>query len=364
MSGKGDRLEIGGSSAQDQKLADEYALARVRAHKAERAKVKPNRQPCPGPLGNTCGPVTPDTSPNPYGNSKPAITATPQEAGWWQRWGSDALHLTLDVVGLIPVVGELADGANAVAYLIEGDKANATLSALAMVPGAGMAATGAKLGKKAAGAAVEGSAKATRQAAEQGAKKEAAEEASEQAAKKSDGNGGGYDKGKKRMKETEVKCFKKNDKGDPNEYDRQLADQERGLNDLTVKEYLEGRKRFEDIGRKGTGAEQAKARAEYSEKLTKDYKTQLNKQGITGQAAQDQAAKMAVDKMSTLAALHNPDMIAGGKDVVTAMGDKGVNSSIGAQWKDRVAGLDKAAKDIPDGERGNTKMNAKLKRCK
>lgn len=73
---------------------------------------------------------------------------------------------------------------------------------------------------------------------------------------------------------------------------------------------------------------------------------------------------MAVDKMSALAALHNPDMIAGGKDVVTSLGDKGINSSIGAQWKDQVADLDKAARDVPVGERSSTKMNAKLKRCK
>jgi hypothetical protein len=68
--------------------------------------------------------------------------------------------------------------------------------------------------------------------------------------------------------------------------------------------------------------------------------------------------------MKTLAALHNPDMIAGGKDVVTSMGDRGVNSSIGSQWQHRVGELDKAALDIPESERGNTKMNAKLKRCK
>ncbi len=62
--------------------------------------------------------------------------------------------------------------------------------------------------------------------------------------------------------------------------------------------------------------------------------------------------------------VHNPDMIAGGKDVVTSMGDKGVNSSIGSQWKDRVDELDKAAKEVPAHERGDTKMNVKLKRCK
>jgi hypothetical protein len=73
---------------------------------------------------------------------------------------------------------------------------------------------------------------------------------------------------------------------------------------------------------------------------------------------------MATGRMKTLAALHNPDMFAGGKDVIGGMGDKGVNSSIGGQWKDRAAQLDKEARSIPASERGSTKMNSKLKRCK
>ncbi|MDR0777425.1 MAG: hypothetical protein LBE81_12430, partial [Azonexus sp.] len=181
---------------------------------------------------------------------------------------------------------------------------------------------------------------------------------------KSGGGGKDTQVKKKGMEKHEVKCFKKNDKGNPKEYDRQLADQEKGLNNLSVKEYLEGRERYAEIGRQGTGAAQQKARTEYSRELTDKFSKELKDQGIFGDAAKEKAAAMAKERMSTLAALHNPDMIAGGKDVVTTMGDKGVNQSIGSQWKDRVAELDKAAKEIPESERGNTKMNAKLKRCK
>lgn len=59
----------------------------------------------------------------------------------------------------LPCVGEIADGANALIYLAEGDKVNAALSEAAMVPGAGVAATGVKYGKKAAAAATEASEK-------------------------------------------------------------------------------------------------------------------------------------------------------------------------------------------------------------
>ena len=98
-----------------------------------KGKVKPNNQVAPGPIGNTQGLIVPQTSPNASGpgNSAPPPKPTPKEEGWWKRWGSDALHTTLDVVGMIPGVGEVADGANALVYLAEGDKVSAALSAAA-----------------------------------------------------------------------------------------------------------------------------------------------------------------------------------------------------------------------------------------
>ena len=54
-----------------------------------------------------------------------------------------------DVAGLVPGVGEAADGFNALIYLARGDRMNAALSGAAMIPFAGWAATGAKVGMKA-----------------------------------------------------------------------------------------------------------------------------------------------------------------------------------------------------------------------
>jgi len=65
---------------------------------------------------------------------------------------SDVGHLTLDVIGLVPVVGEAADLANAAWYLAEGDELNAALSAASAIPFAGYAATGTKLAIKGADA--------------------------------------------------------------------------------------------------------------------------------------------------------------------------------------------------------------------
>lgn len=164
------------------------------------------------------------------------------------------------------------------------------------------------------------------------------------------------------MKRKDI-CFNNRSKLPTGEYDRQLAGQQRGLNDMTVQEYLDGRARYQEVGRQGTGRAQAEMRAQYATELADKFETQLSKQGIVGIEAQQKAAAMTAERMKALAALHNPDMIAGGKDVVLEMGDKRVNSSIGAQWKDRVEALDDEARKIPESARGSTKMNTQLRRC-
>ncbi|WP_347921818.1 AHH domain-containing protein [Pontimicrobium sp. SW4] len=60
----------------------------------------------------------------------------------------DVVHIALDGIGLIPVVGELADFLNGGLYLLEGDGVNASLSFAATVPIFGWTATGAKYAVK------------------------------------------------------------------------------------------------------------------------------------------------------------------------------------------------------------------------
>jgi hypothetical protein len=67
------------------------------------------------------------------------------EAGpWWEQF----LHTAIDVAGMVPLAGELFDGANATWYTLEGHYSDATLSAGAMVPIAGWASTGGKWTKR------------------------------------------------------------------------------------------------------------------------------------------------------------------------------------------------------------------------
>jgi len=132
-----------------------------------------NRYAKPGPIANTTGIIVPKTQPAPPGapSNPPGGAETPAEKSWWSSWGG-LVHAALDVAGMIPVIGEVADLANAAIYAAEGDYVNASLSAAAAVPFAGWAATGAKAGMRATQAiggrvAAKGSATATGKAAPQ-----------------------------------------------------------------------------------------------------------------------------------------------------------------------------------------------------
>jgi hypothetical protein len=59
-----------------------------------------------------------------------------------------AIQGALDVAGMIPVIGEVADGANALLYVAQGDYAMAALSAASMIPLVGNVTGAAKLGAK------------------------------------------------------------------------------------------------------------------------------------------------------------------------------------------------------------------------
>ncbi|WP_324728523.1 hypothetical protein VO178_17475 [Lysinibacillus fusiformis] len=56
----------------------------------------------------------------------------------------NTLQVGLDIVGMVPVVGEVADGVNGIIYAARGDKVNAALSFGAMIPVVGNAATAGK----------------------------------------------------------------------------------------------------------------------------------------------------------------------------------------------------------------------------
>jgi hypothetical protein len=169
------------------------------------------------------------------------------------------------------------------------------------------------------------------------------------------------------MPKTKVPCFttKGLPQGSVPEFDRQLAGQEAGINDMTVDEYLKGREAF----KAGTSVRDPNvarnARVGYQDVLEENSFNKLREQGMSWSEAKAKSAAIASDKMKTLAALHNPDMVVAGKDRISDFGNRNINSRIGAQWnkRQRLAELDKAASGVPVAMR-SSKMNARLERCK
>lgn len=157
-----------------------------------------------------------------------------------------------------------------------------------------------------------------------------------------------------------------------------MKGQQDGINDMTVKEYLDNREAYNKIGRKGTGAAQQKARKDFQRKLVVKYEGELLESGeYFGEEAVQKAQELASKEISTLNALHNPDMIAGGYDNVVDLGDASVNKSIGSQWKNngkddagkkfaarRVEVMDKQAQKALEELGPDAKMNVDLHRCK
>ncbi|WP_313949415.1 polymorphic toxin type 15 domain-containing protein [Bacillus cereus group sp. BfR-BA-01431] len=152
--------------------------------------------------------------------------------------------------------------------------------------------------------------------------------------------------------------FNRNVKHDSEEFARQLKDQEKGMNELTVDEYLKNRERYIAQGRaiEGNAAQQAAREEAYVQKVN-----ELQREGLT----LSNAKKKAKEWLDTQAALHNPDQIAGGKaEIIGGMGDKRINSSIGSQWRYRIDIVDEQikelAKNMTPEQLKNTYLNVKL----
>ncbi|MFJ4066924.1 DUF6861 domain-containing protein [Pseudomonas sp. NPDC089996] len=157
-----------------------------------------------------------------------------------------------------------------------------------------------------------------------------------------------------------VECFKTGTLPEhkTGEFKRQLNGQEDGLNWMTIEEFLESvtspNKRNPGIAKK--------ARVHYEDDIRNSIAQELRKT-LDPLEAELAAIEKAKNRMSVLAALHNPDLIAGGKDIISDFGDRQVNSVIGPQWKTKLPNLKRAAEKVPAELRSTTRMNTKLHKC-
>jgi hypothetical protein len=169
--------------------------------------------------------------------------------------------------------------------------------------------------------------------------------------------------------------FKRNPEHNLVEFDKQLGDQQKAINNMKAKEWLRNREDFNarkkggvdsnNLDKKEFNKRAKNARDAYRNNARADKYNELRKKGLR----HEEATKQTDDYMKKNAALHNPDGVAGGKaDAVMGMGDKKVNSSIGSQWdKGRAESIENQVKkqygippktidDIPDTEMMNVDL--------
>ncbi|WP_130908423.1 DUF6861 domain-containing protein [Pseudomonas sp. Sample_16] len=158
----------------------------------------------------------------------------------------------------------------------------------------------------------------------------------------------------------QVECFKadKLPASKIGEFERQLKGQEDGLNRLTVDEYLENI--ANPVKRSRAAANRARNTLKIN--LQKRFNEEFLKT-MSATHAKAESVRKAKETMSNLAGLHNPDLSAGGRDIIADFGDRQVNSSIGPQWRPKIANLKKSAEAVPTFLRGDTYINVKLHKC-
>jgi filamentous hemagglutinin len=349
-------------------------------------------------------PSTTHIDPHGGGANPPLMPETEAERTMWQK-SSPWVHGLLGVASFVPGLSVVTGALDAAIYTAEGEAVEAGLAVASMIPGGKVVTTVGKVAKSAVGMAkgtgtaarvakgaheAEGVLKAAKRAGETAkvAKEaKAAREAREaqEAAEKAREAASGVKKPKKEVtvkaREHKVPCFhpfdknkfirlsKDDQKAYLKEMAAQLKRQEDAINSLSASKYKEARDLFATMNRNPSAAA---AQTEFRDRVTADIKesiaASLRKGGMSAAKAKSQAATRAENVMSALAALHDPDMVAGGwmHSEPTRMGRADVNSSIGASWNqnDRVAGMDIEAEKAIKSGRGDQKMNVKLAPCR
>lgn len=126
-------------------------------------------------------------------------------------------------------------------------------------------------------------------------------------------------------------------------YDQQLAGQESGLNAISVTDWERNRMEYDRNGR-GSAVPQEEIREAYRKDLRDREKS-----------------KDEIEfEMAKLAALHEPDLVAGGFNVIGKLGSRYINSSIGSQWKEKVLLIKSAVDKLSTEDKQKRRINVKL----
>ncbi|MDC9623066.1 polymorphic toxin type 15 domain-containing protein [Xenorhabdus sp. XENO-7] len=185
----------------------------------------------------------------------------------------------------------------------------------------------------------------------------------------------------KGVKKTKVPCFspydskrykklktEKERKEFLKEYANQLRRQQDAINNMSPEEFKIAREAYKKNKRNSLAG---KAQEDFRNDTKEDIKGNIFDSLINKKVSVKEAEKIAQSRADEifdgLAALHEPDMVAGGygQYAPKKMGDKGINSAIGGSWNGkRIKSLDDAAKEAIDSGLGDAKMNVQLELCR
>ncbi len=143
-----------------------------------------------------------------------------------------------------------------------------------------------------------------------------------------------------------LKRFKKNKKHDSAEYNRQYDEQMDTLQSMSAADWIRNRIEYLENGRT---SDSLRAQQAARDAALEDRILELRLEG----QSPEQAAQNARAWLSTQAATHRLDGIAGG-DVtdISGVGDSRINSSLGSQWQSRVGDIDRAIIDFVNANPG------------
>ncbi|WP_340621562.1 polymorphic toxin type 15 domain-containing protein [Xenorhabdus siamensis] len=152
------------------------------------------------------------------------------------------------------------------------------------------------------------------------------------------------------------------------EYADQLRRQQDAINNMSPSEFKTARDAYKKNKR---NSKAASAQEDFRNDTERDISDKiyrgLIRKGKDPSEAKEIANVKAKEALQGLAALHEPDMVAGGfgQYAPKKMGDSKINSAIGGSWSGkRIKSLDSGAKDAVDSGLGDAKMNVQLELCR
>lgn len=140
----------------------------------------------------------------------------------------------------------------------------------------------------------------------------------------------------------EIDCFNPPDGVDPEEFRRQLKEQQDALREMKPQDILDNMAEYAANGRPaGDAAARRAAREGY---VTNNLPQRIPNHMGPGVSIEDATALAREELLNEIVdqdATHVVDLIAGGDGGISGLGNRSVNRSIGSQWRHRGTGSDR-----------------------